>query len=411
VVLKPTDFKNDQIAFSGFAPGGSSLYSDADYQSAANAAAIVASGGVGNYTIGDLQKFLAGKQAGAQPNIEERTQGISGHATPADLETALQLTYAYFTEPRKDTTVFHSILERSQAQLANRSDDPRSVFSDSVKAILGNYNIRRTGPSVAKLGQIDLDKAYRIYKERFADASSFTFTFVGSFDIATIKPLLEKYLGSLPSTHAGEQAKDLGIHIPAGRMEKIIYKGTEPRATVYLVLSGAFDYNRSDLISLDALKETLEIRLLERLREDESGVYSPNANFSAAKYPEGRYSLVISFGCAPQNADKLVASALDELAKLRNDGPLQANVDKWRAESKTAHETAIKTNGFWINYLNNQLENKEDLHEIDGYSKDLDQVTVTRLRDAARKYLSGTNYIRLELLPVSSQPAHPGSNR
>jgi zinc protease len=155
---------------------------------------------------------------------------------------------------------------------------------------------------------------------------------------------------------------------------------------------------------MDALKEALQIRVLERLREDESGVYSPGVRFSASKYPQGRYSMVISFGCAPQNADKLVASALDELAKLRQDGPLQQNIDKWRAEAKTAHETEIKTNGFWLGYISGHLQNKEDLHEVDDYSKELDEVTVSRLRDAARKYLSGTNYIRLELLPVSSQP-------
>jgi zinc protease len=404
VVLKPTDFKNDQIAFNSFAPGGTSLYPDSDFPSATNAAAIIASGGAGNYSIGDLQKFMAGKQAGAQPYIEERSQGINGRATPADLETALQLTYAYITEPRVDTAVFRSIIERTKAQLANRSDDPQAVFSDSVSAILSNYSIRRTGPSLAKLSQIDLDKAYRIYKERFADASGLTFTFVGSIDTTTIKPLLEKYLGSLPSTHAGSPAKDLGIHIPAGVLEKIVYKGSEPKATVYMVLSGAFNYNRADLTSLDALKEVLQIRLLERLREDESGVYSPSARFNAAKFPQGRYSLVISFGCAPQNVDKLVASALDELAKLRNDGPLQANIDKWRAEAKAAHETAVKTNAYWIGYLSGHLQNKEDLHEVDGYTKELDEVTVSRLRDAARKYLSGANYIRLELLPVSSKP-------
>ena len=400
VVLKPTDFRNDQILFSGFAPGGTSVYPDADYQSAANAAGVVAAGGAGNYSLSELQKYLSGKQVSVQPGIEERSQTISGGATPGDLETALQLVYAYMTEPRLDTAVFRGIIERSRAQLANRADDPNAVFSDSVSAILGNYNIRRTGPTLAKLAQIDPEKAYRIYKERFSDASAFTFTFVGSFDIAAIKPLLEKYLGSLPATHAGEQAKDLGIHIPPGVLEKTFYKGTEPKATVYLILSGAFDYNREDVVRLDALKEALQIRMIQRLREDESGVYSPGVRFNAAKYPQGRYSMMISFGCAPQNADKLVASALDEVAKLRQNGPLQENVDKWRAEAKTARETQLKTNTFWMGYLSSQLQNKEDLHQVDGYSGELDKMTIPQLQDAARRYLSGSNYIRLELLPV-----------
>lgn len=404
VVLKPTDFKNDQILFSGFAPGGTSLYSDADYESATAAAAVVASGGAGNYSQGDLRKFLSGKQVGVQPAIEERSQGISGQSTPGDLETALQLVYAYMTEPRKDTTVFHGIMERSREQLANRASDPGAVFSDSLSAILGNYNFRRTGPSEEKLAQVDLDKAYRIYKERFGDASAFTFTFVGNFDLATIKPLLGKYLGALPSTHTGSPARDLGIHIPEGVQEKVVYKGIEPKATVYMVYSGTFDYTRTNLTSLDAIKEALEIRMLQRLREDESGVYSPGVVVNSAKYPQGRYSMVITFGCAPQNVNKLVASALDEVDKLRKDGPLQENIDKWRAEAKMAHETQLKTNGFWLGYLSTQLQNKEDLHQVEDYSSELDKITVPRLRDAARQYLGGNNYIRVELLPTSNQP-------
>jgi zinc protease len=396
VVLKPTDFKNDQILFSSFAPGGTSLYPDADYQSAASAAGVIAAGGAGNYNVTELEKYLAGKQISVRPYIGERTEGISGGATPKDLESALQLVYAYFTEPRKDEDVFKGIIGRSEAGLANRGNDPNSVFGDTVSAILGNYNVRRTGPTLEKLHQIDLDKAFRIYK---ADASGQTFTFVGSIDVTTIKPLLEKYLGSLPATRAGEQAKDLGIHIPAGQLTKTVYKGTEPKATVYLVFSGAFDYSAENRVRLDALKETLEIRLLQRLREDESGVYSPGVHVNMGKLPEARYAFIINFGCAPENADKLVASALDEVKKLRTEGPLQENVDKWRAEDKAMRETQLKTNNWWMGYLNGQLENGDNLHQLDGYSRIEDGITPAGLKEAADKYLSGDNYIRLELLP------------
>ncbi len=399
VVLKPTDFKNDQILFSGFAPGGTSLYSDADYQSAANAAGLIAAGGAGNYNVTQLEKYLTGKQIGVKPFIGERNQGVGGSSTTKDLESALQLMYAYFTEPRKDTAIFRGIIERSKAGLANRSNDPGSVFSDTASAILGNYNIRRTGPSLEKLAQVDLDKAYRIYKERFSDASGFTFSFVGSFDIATIKPLLEKYLGSLPATHAGEQARDLGIHMPDGKLTKIVYKGSEPKATVYMVFPGTFDYNLDNLVKLDALKETLQIRMIQRLREEESGVYSPSVRVNATKFPQSRYALIITFGCGPQNADKLVASALDEVDKLKKDGPLQENVDKWRVEDKTSRETQIKTNGWWLGYLGGQLENQEDLNQLTEYPAALDKVTPASLKEMAGKYLSGANYIRLELLP------------
>ncbi|WP_183573603.1 M16 family metallopeptidase [Mucilaginibacter sp. X5P1] len=403
VLLKPTDFKNDQVLFSAYAPGGTSLYSDADYQSAANAAGLIAAGGVGNYNTGELSKYLEGKQLSVRPYINERFQGINGGATPKDLETAMQMIYAYFTEPREDTAIFKGIIARSKAGLANRGSDPNSVFSDTVSAVLGNYNIRRTGPSLEKLEQISLDRAYHVYKERFADASNFTFTFVGSIDTNTIKPLLEKYLGSLPVTNQQEHAKDLNIHPPAGRIEKTVYKGSEPKATVYLLYTSKYAYSPENNVKMDALKETLEIRLLERLREDESGVYSPGVQENTVLLPQQRYSFLIHFGCAPQNVEKLIASTLDEIGKLKTDGPLQGNVDKWRAEDKTSFEPQLKTNDFWLGYLNGQLQNGQDLNEVNQYNSLLDTVKPGDVKTMAGKYLSGDNYIRLVLMPETTK--------
>jgi zinc protease len=402
VLLKPTDFKNDQVIFSGFAQGGTSLYSDADYQSANNAAGIVAAGGVGNYTTSELSKYMEGKQVSVKPYINERFQGITGGATPKDLETAMQLIYAYFTEPRKDAAIFEGIIARSKAGLANRANDPASVFNDTVSAVMGSHNIRRTGPTLEKLEEINLDRAYQIYKERFADAGNFTFTFVGSIDINTIKPLLEKYLGSLPSTGQHEQAKDLNIHAPAGRIEKTVYKGSEPKATVYMVYTGKYDYSPENDVKMDALKEALEIRLIQRLREDESGVYSPGVQENTVKLPQQRYSFLVHFGCAPQNVEKLIASTLDEISKLEKDGPLQENVDKWRAEDKTSFEPQLKTNGFWLGYINGQLQNDQDLEEVDNYNKLVDGVKPAGVKEMAKKYLNGDNYIKLVLVPETS---------
>jgi len=399
VLLKPTDFKNDEIRFSAFAQGGTSLSSDADFQSASYAAGIIAACGLGNYNSTELDKYLEGKEVNVRPYIAERFEGINGVATPKDLETAMQMIYAYFTEPREDTAIFKGIMARSMAGMANRASDPNSVFSDTVSAVMGNYNIRRTGPTLQKLNQIDLDKAYHIYKERFADAGNFTFTFVGSIDTNTIKPLLEKYLGSLPAANQHEQAKDLNIHPPSGKVEKTVYKGSEPKATVYLVYTGQYDYSPENNTKMDAMKEVLEIRLLQRLREDESGVYSPGVEENTTKLPHQRYSFIVHFGCAPQNVEKLIASALDEINKLRTDGPLQENIDKWRAEDKTSFEPQLKTNGFWLGYLNGQLQNDEDLNELNKYNLLLDEVKPGDVKTMAGKYLSGDNYIRLVLMP------------
>ena len=398
VLLKPTDFKANEIKFTGFSNGGTSLYSDADYQSAASAG-MIGSFGAGNYDPTQLDKFLTGKQLSVSPYIGERTQGVNGSAEPKDLETALQLLYAYFTEPRKDTALFRASIERAKDGLLNRSNDPGSVFQDSVSALLYHNNIRRTGPSLEKIQQINLDRAFDIYRELFDDASGLQFTFVGNFEADKIKPLLARYLGALPSKNNNEQARNLGIHIVDGKFNKNIYKGSEPKATVQLIWSGACDYSPQANMDFDALKECVEIRLLERLREDESGVYSPGAYASVVKKPDGRYTFVIYFGCAPKNVDKLIASAQDEINKIRSEGPPQVNIDKWRAETRTGHETAIKTNDFWLGYFNSQLLDGGSLHQLDDYDNRLQKVTPAVVKAIANQYLSGDNYIRTVLLP------------
>jgi zinc protease len=346
-----------------------------------------------------LHKYLQDKQVNVKPFIGERYEGINGSSTSKDLETAMKLVYGYFTEPRKDVAVFEGIMARSKASLANRSDDPNSVFSDTVSAVMGNYNMRRTGPSLEKLSQVNLDRAYEIYKESFANAGDFTFTFTGSFDVDTIKPLLEKYLGSLPANGKHIEAKGLDINVPAGKIEKTVFKGAEPKSTVILVYSGKYDYGAENNYKMDALKEVLNIRLLQRLREDESGVYSPGVFENTVKLPQQRYSFVIQFGCAPQNVDKLIASTLDEINKLKTAGPPLEKVDKWRAENKTSFEPRLKTNSFWLGYISGQLQNRESLEQVSNYTQMLDKVTPADVKAMANKYLSGENFIRLVLKP------------
>ena len=398
-VLKPTDFQNNQVLLNGFAPGGSSLYSDSDFQSAKYAAGLTSISGLGNYNASELRKYMSGKQAGAGTQITENYQMASGGAATSDLETLLQLVYADFTEPRTDKVMFDSFINRNKAFLANRANDPNSVFADTANAVLNQGNMRRAFPSVTSLGQINPERAFEIYKELFADASNFTFVVVGNFKVDEIKPLLEKYLGGLPATHKNETYKDLGIRPPGGRIEKTVYKGSEPKATVNLIFSGDFDYSAAEKVRLDALKEVLQIRLIERLREDESGVYSPRVSETVSKVPESRYTFSVSFGCGPQNVEKLIASTLDEINKLKTLGPPQVNVDKFKAEDQRIQETNLKSNTWWLDYLVTGLQNHDDPHELNAYDSELSKVSPENLKTMADKYLSGKNFIRLVLLP------------
>jgi zinc protease len=208
VILKPTSFKREQVLIQAISPGGTSLYSDADYQSAASAVAMASASGVGNFSLPQLQKMLNGKQVSINPYIAEHFEGIVGATGTADLETALQLIHLYFTSLRIDNTVFNNALGQFTIALQNRYAVPENIFADSAAAILGDYQYRKTGPTLAKLKEIEVNKISRIYKERFANAADFTFTLVGDFTVARIKPHLEKYIGSLPSQSSRDKARE-----------------------------------------------------------------------------------------------------------------------------------------------------------------------------------------------------------
>ncbi len=399
VILKPTDFKNDEIRFKAFSPGGSSLYADSDYESASNAANMVENMGLGHFKPTDLQKLLSGKRVDVEPYITERSEGIVGYSSPKDLETALQLVYLYFTSPGRDSILFDNVMQQTASEIANRNSDPQSVYADTVDAVLGDHNVRRTGPSLEKLHQISLDKTERFYKERFANAGNFTFIFDGNFKIDSIRPMLEKYLGSLPATSYKEQARDLKIHIPPGKIEAIARKGKEPKASVRLVISGNYKYSPATNIQLRALSQILEFRLLDRLREKEGETYSPNVGVTYNKYPVNRYAFNIQFGCGPENVDKLIAATKEEINKLKVDGVTELDITKFSSEETRQYELHMKDNEFWLNWLSAQYENGENPLLILNYPELVKQVNTSSVKAAANLYLNENNFIKLILLP------------
>ncbi|HTD39689.1 MAG TPA: insulinase family protein [Mucilaginibacter sp.] len=399
VILKPTTFKNDQVLINAYHFGGTSLASDQDFTSANMAAGVINNSGLADYNEIQLDKMLSGKDVHISPSISENTQGISGSSSPKDLETALQLVYLYFTQPRKDADIWQSNLSQTKSLLANRGLDPTSVFQDTVSATLSNHNFRRMVPTTERLNSASLDKAYSFYKDRFADANGFTFTMVGSFDADKIKPLLEKYLGGLPSAKGDETYKNLGIHIPAGQMTKEVHKGIGDKSSVQLVFSGDFEYNDYNNLQVNALEEILSIKLIERLREKEGGVYAPGVRANHVKIPNGRYSITVYFGCAPANVDKLIAATMEEINKIKQNGPEAVDVQKFIAETTRSIEVNLKENSFWSGHLSSSSENQENPDVALNWIHDLNQATVQSVKDAANKYLSGDNLIKLILLP------------
>ena len=399
VILKPTTFKNDEILINGYHFGGTSLANDEDFTSANLAAGVIGNSGIADFSEIQLDKMLSGKTVSISPYIRELSEGISGSTTPKDFETELQLLYLYFTKPRKDPDIWQSNITQTKSLLANRSLDPTSVFQDTVSAVLSGHNFRRMVTTTERLNNASLDKAYNFYKQRFADANGFTFVLVGNFDIEKIKPLLEKYIGGLPSSGGTETYKDLGIHPPAGSLTKEVHKGIGDKSSVQLVFSGPYEYDDNNNLQMDALEEVLNIKLIERLREKEGGVYAPGVRASYSKIPNGRYNITVYFGCAPSNVEKLIAATMDEINKIKQNGPEAVDIQKFHAETARSIEVQLKENGFWEQYLVSSTQNQENPDKALGKIAELDKATVATVKDAANKYLNESNLIKLILLP------------
>ena len=399
VVLKPTDFKNDQIIFAATSKGGTSLASDADFRSAEMASQLVSTSGISEFDETQLGKLLTGKVASVNPYISTYSEGMSGSASPKDLETALQLANLYFTMPRKDDKVLKTALEEMRTVLSNRLTQPTAVYQDTATAVLNSYKARAQQVKIEELDQINLDKAISFYKERFANAGDFTFTFVGNFKVEEIKPLLATYLGSLPANANKENFKDLGLEPLKGAITKKVYKGLEDKATVSLVYHGNYNYSDQNNLQLDALKAILDIKITERLREKESGVYSPGVDVSYNDEPKGNYSMSIYFSCATANVDKLIAAAIEEVSKLQQNGATAEDIQKFKAEEKRQLELQVRENGFWLGYLQDAYTTGKNPADILTYEKTLDQVSVASTKATANQYLKSSDFIKLILLP------------
>nr|WP_295921679.1 M16 family metallopeptidase [uncultured Dyadobacter sp.] len=400
VLLKPTDFKNDEILIRATAKGGYSLF-PGERETGIFASYLVQSGGVGPYNQTQLQKFLAGKTVAAGPYISELAEGIGGSASSKDLETTLQLIYAYFTEPRKDVDVVTGILASQKAYLENmqKTLTPQKVYSDSLNAVLTSHNPKMQPLTPESIDKVSLDRAFEIYKNRFADASDFVFTIVGTFKPENIKPLVEKYLGSLPSSDRDDTFIHPNIYPPKGRIEKVIYKGLEPQSLVALVSSGEYDYNLESSRQIVALQQILQYKLTESLREEEGGVYDVSVSTEINKFPSGHYHFFIGFGCGPENVDKLVKRVQEEIASIKTKGPEQDDIEKFLAETRRQTEIALKTNDFWLGYLDQSTFRDDDLDEIFEQERLLKTVTAVNISAAAQQYFIDDNFIKVVLMP------------
>ncbi len=402
VVLKPTDFKNDEVVFAAFSAGGTSLAADSEFLSASMAPSIVTEGGAGAFNQIALQKKLAGKLVSVSPTLGELNEGFWGNSSTRDLETMFQLIYLYATAPRMDSAAFLSLKTKINAFLENRSARPESAFEDTLQVTLAQHHFRARPVTPATINEIDLRSAFRFYQQRFSNADGFTFIFVGSFTLKEMEPLVLTYLGGLPTTGEPEKWKDVGMRYPTGAIERSVHKGIEPKSQVRIVFSGPFEWTADDRYAIGSLASLLRIKLREQIREEKGGTYGVGANANPRHYPVPVYTFSISFGCAPERAEELTRVVYDQIDSLQRYPIQESYIEKVKEIQIREREVELKQNRPWLNWLQFALSNGVDPDLFVRLNVQAGKLTPKFLQDAARRFLDRKNVVRVVLYPQGS---------
>ncbi len=358
-------------------------------------------GGVGSLSSVTVDKILAGKAVAVRPFIDEYDQGMQGGSTPQDLEAMFQLLYLHFTQPRADPTAFAAVAAQARGMLANQTASPEVVFSQTLDAALSGNNPRRRPETLATVDQWDLAKSMAFYKARFADASNFTFVFVGSFTPEAIRPLVERYIASLPATHAHETWRDLGIAPPPGIVERTVEKGIAPKSEVAIVFSGPIEYDDAHLLAFRTMTRLLQSRLFDTIRGELGGTYSITASPDAEKFPTPQYSVQIVWTCDPARVAALTARVMDEVSTVRSTffGPQQMALI--RESLRRELEENSQDNGYLLRQISGRYEDGDGANVTAAVNPQAQIAALSgdAIQRAGQTYLDLEHYVKVTLLP------------
>jgi zinc protease len=403
VWLKYTNNKADEITMQAFSNGGNSLISDADLPSASLASTAKNMCGLGAFSYQDLRKFLSGKNASASAYLSSLNEMITGSSSVKDFETMLQLTYMAFMPVRHDDEILKSSIQRSKASLENRTANPNSAFYDTLSMLLSNYSKRTNLPTVEYYDRMDREKAYAIANDRFKDAGDFDFVFIGNIDIPAMKPLIEKYIGSIPDDPRKEFWVDHNIWPKKEHFVKKIYvEMKDPKAMTNVYFFGEIPCTPENVEYINAIRYILNMRYDESIREKESGTYGVGVSASLTSRPVNNFSVSMNFTCDPARADYLRGLILEELNNMKKNGVTDTEVNMTRENFLKSDAERMKNNAYImdrvVNFINNGVytplpENSTDIYKnLDG----------KKIQEMANKVFRD-NYFEFVMMPKVAQ--------
>jgi zinc protease len=402
--LKPTDFKNDQIVFSMDALGGASLAAPSDYLDASLAPSYVELAGVGGIPAVDLEKMLAGKIASASPYVALSTHGISGSASPANLDTALQLLHQTFAAPNHDLESFQLLKRQLHAMVVNRQQSPIVVFGQTVAKVNSNGHYTSEPVTADRVDALDREKMTTFYRQRFANAADFRFTMVGAFSADEAIPLLARYVGSLPSTGAAtSKYKDLGITFPDHPEQQRVTMGREPRSQTVISFFADPPIDAAEQERVDAACTVLEIALRDVLREELGQTYGVSVGLAQRLPQKGDGHIEVRFGAAPENIEPMITRTLEKVKELQQTGPSDDLTNRARETARRDYETALKQNGYWLRRLSTSRLLGTDPENILTRAARIDAVTPAALKDVFTRYFPIDRHTVVTLVPAAGE--------
>ena len=404
VILKNTDFKNDEILLTGTSAGGYSHFAVQDPINSRMMSAISTLGGVGNFSATDLPKVLAGKTATARPSVSLTTQDINGSSSIKDFETMIQLVYLYFTNPRKDQDAYQSYVQRMETQLRNQEAEPMVAFSDSINsAIYGNNPLTQRIKS-EDLDKLDYDRILGMYKQLFSNPGSFVFTLVGKINEDEVRPVIERYLASLPAQSEKADFVKVPMDFKEGKMENIFHREMlNPKASVFNTITGNIKRDMKNQIQMSMFDQILDIVYTEKVREEEGGTYGVYSGGSISRYPEGQSILQIMFDTDPdtERLKHLNKIVLDELDNIVANGPRESDFSKVKEYMNKSYNENLKENGYWLNIIDNKYFYGEDMHTK--YLETLNGITRADIQSYVGDFLKQGNLKTIIMIPNSTE--------
>ena len=398
VYAKKTDYAKDAVSFSLRGEGGTSLYTDADIPNFSLISSAVNDAGVAEFDALTLRKMLTGKSVRVQPSVGTKGQSIGGGVSVKDMETLFQLVYLYFTQPRRDTVAFQSLLNRTNAFLTNRNASPQVDYNDSIRAILYNHHPRLAPVTQETLKKVNYDRILQIYKERFSDASGFKAVVIGNYDEQQLKNLMCQYLATLPSTHKGEQTNWNNVpRIVSGDFARSFNKKmATPLANVSIYYTADVPFTPQSDLELDFLTRVLKIAYTDSVREEKGGTYGVSVAFELDKDDRPNTTLRISYNADPSRYGELNPIIYEQLQHIAKQGPAEASMQKIKEYLVKQYQQAVITNDYWSYVIWHELDDDADFDA--NYCDMVRQMTPQQVQQMAQKILAAKRRIEVTML-------------